>query len=43
MKLNQVLGLIPRSLVERIELLTQRLPAPAARRLLVQMAVRLQK
>ena len=43
MKLNRVLGLIPRSAVERIELITQRLPPAAASRLLIQMAVRLQK
>ncbi|MGO9803431.1 MAG: class I SAM-dependent methyltransferase [Steroidobacteraceae bacterium] len=43
MKLGHVLKLLPRSVVERIETLTQRLPATIANRVLIQMAVRLQK
>ena len=43
MKLSYVLSLLPRSLVESIETLTQRLPPALAARLLVQMAVRLRR
>jgi 2-polyprenyl-3-methyl-5-hydroxy-6-metoxy-1,4-benzoquinol methylase len=42
-KLGYALRLLPSSAVERIETLTQRLPAAVANRLLIQMAVRLQK
>ena len=43
MKLSHALRVLPRSLVERVERLTQRLPPVIARRLLVQMAVRMKK
>lgn len=43
MKLAHALRVLPRSLVERVERLTQRLPPAMARLLLVQMAVRLKK
>jgi 2-polyprenyl-3-methyl-5-hydroxy-6-metoxy-1,4-benzoquinol methylase len=42
-KLRHVLKFLPRALVEWCEALTRRLPEPLARRLLTQMAVRLQK
>jgi 2-polyprenyl-3-methyl-5-hydroxy-6-metoxy-1,4-benzoquinol methylase len=42
-KLGRALNMLPRSLVERIERLTQRLPPSITQRLMVQMAVRLQK
>lgn len=42
-KLRYALGLLPRPLVERVETLSQRLPPALARRMMVQMAVRLQK
>jgi 2-polyprenyl-3-methyl-5-hydroxy-6-metoxy-1,4-benzoquinol methylase len=42
-KLGRALKVLPRSFVERVERLTQRLPLSITRRLMVQMAVRLQK
>lgn len=43
MKLGHALKLLPRAVIEGIETLTQRLPAAVASRVLIQMAVRLQK
>jgi 2-polyprenyl-6-hydroxyphenyl methylase/3-demethylubiquinone-9 3-methyltransferase len=42
-KLRRLLPILPRTLVEELEGLTQRLPRPIACRLMVQMAARLQK
>ena len=42
-KLRYALKLLPRSLVQRIEVLTHRLPTPLAERVMVQIAARLQK
>jgi 2-polyprenyl-6-hydroxyphenyl methylase/3-demethylubiquinone-9 3-methyltransferase len=42
-KLSYVLKILPRSLIQHIESLTERLPLSIANRLMVQMAVRLQK
>jgi hypothetical protein len=43
MKLNHMLRILPRGLVDSIEKLTHRLPAVLANRLMVQMAARLQR
>jgi 2-polyprenyl-6-hydroxyphenyl methylase/3-demethylubiquinone-9 3-methyltransferase len=42
-KLSRMLTVLPRSLVEDLEALTQRLPSMITRRIMTQMAVRLQK
>ena len=43
MKTAALLRALPRSVVNRVEMLTQRLPAPIGRKLLIQMAVRFRK